>query len=187
MNAKFFLTTSAVLALIAFESIYSTMYGQNKNYLCNNGYKANVQASSLVSYEDFLGALSTSHGYAFKNGIYLGGGTGIGFRPWDIQGEKNRVIIPIFMEAKYSFLKKTFLIPFIDLIAGGAAAFPTQRAGYFIHPSLGVTAWKISIAVGFGIHSMNRSTYGNEEINTMPERSGNKNTAFSISLAYNFR
>ena len=89
MNAKFFLTASAVLALIAFESIYSTMYGQNKNYLCNNGYKANVQASSLVSYEDFLGALSTSHGYAFENGIYLGGGTGIGFRPWDIQGEKN--------------------------------------------------------------------------------------------------
>lgn len=189
MNTKFFLTASAAIALIAMEALCSiTMWGQNRNCLYCRGYKANVQASVLISDGNALGTLSTSHGYSFGNGLYLGGGIGTGFSTRDILNKKNRVMIPVFMEVKYSFLKNSLASPFIDMIAGGAADYSAYGTGYFLQPSAGVDIWKFSISVGLGRYAMNYSTYDGKK-NGAPAIIGSTltDTGISISIAYNFR
>ena len=45
----------------------------NRSYLYNRGYKANIQAAVLFANNSELSSISSSHGYSFGNGLYLGG------------------------------------------------------------------------------------------------------------------
>lgn len=62
-----------------------------------------VFSSSLTSYKRNK-QISTTRGYNFGNGLFLGGGTGISFNKWEMNGVNNRILIPVYADIKYSFL-----------------------------------------------------------------------------------
>lgn len=160
----------------------------SKNYLYNRGYKANLQVSSLFANSSALTSLSTSHGYAFGNGLYVGGGIGLTYSPLSRLNVKRQVIIPVFAEVKYSFLKNSMVSPFIDVIAGGAYNYSSYGTGFLLKPSVGLDLWKFSFSAGLGRYAINYASTG-AEINGHPAIVGEKetNTGVFVSIAYNFK
>ena len=72
---KRFLVSCVIYAIFACNILAQTQ--MNRSYLYNKGYKANIQTSVLFANNSGLSSISSSHGYSFGNGLYLGGGTGI--------------------------------------------------------------------------------------------------------------
>lgn len=160
----------------------------NRNYLYNRGYKANIQASVLFANNSELSSISSSHGYSFGNGLYLGGGTGIVYSPLRKLNVRNQIIIPFFGEIKYSFLKNAIVSPFVDVVAGGAYNYSSYGTGYLLKPSVGLDVWRFSASVGFGRYAINYATVDGRQ-NGEPAIIGDKQTSTGlfISIAYNFR
>ena len=91
INMKRFLVSCVIYALFACNILAQTQ--MNRSYLYNRGYKANIQASVLFANNSELSSISSSHGYSFGNGLYLGGGTGIVYSPIHKLNVKNQIII----------------------------------------------------------------------------------------------
>ena len=158
------------------------------DYIYNKGYKANIQTSVLFANNSGLSSISSSHGYSFGNGLYLGGGTGIVYSPLRKLNVRNQIIIPFFGEIKYSFLKNTIVSPFVDVVAGGAYNYSSYGTGYLLKPSVGLDVWRFSASVGFGRYAINYATVDGRQ-NGEPAIIGDKETSTGlfISIAYNFR
>lgn len=176
------------LVSIALAFIVCSAFAQqaNRNYLYNRGYKVNVQSSALFN-NVTLTSLTSSHGYSFGNGLYVGGGLGATYSPQDNMNIKNQMILEVFAEVKYSFLKNSIVSPFVDLIAGGAANYSSYGTGYFVKPSVGVDIWRFSIAAGVGRYAINYASEG--LVNDAPGIIGwtQPTNGVFVSLAYNFR
>jgi len=160
----------------------------NRNYLYNRGYKADVQASALFEDNHTLTSLTSSHGFAFGNGLYLGGGIGVTYSPINKLNVSHQIIIPIFAEIKYSFLRNSIVSPFVDLIAGGAYNYSSYGTGYVLKPSIGLDVWKFSASVGYGRYPINYATVEGK-LNGKNAIIGDQetNTGIFIAIAYNFR
>lgn len=183
---KRFLVSCVIYAIFACNILAQTQ--MNRSYLYNRGYKANIQASVLFANNSELSSISSSHGYSFGNGLYLGGGTGIVYSPIHKLNVKNQIIIPFFGEIKYSFLKNSIVSPFVDLVAGGAYNYSSYGTGYLLKPSVGLDVWRLSASVGFGRYAINYATVDGRQ-NGEPAIIGDKETSTGlfISIAYNFR
>lgn len=160
----------------------------NRNYLYNRGYKADVQASALFEDNHTLTSLTSSHGFAFGNGLYLGGGIGVTYSPINKLNVSHQIIIPIFAEIKYSFLRNSIVSPFVDLIAGGAYNYSSYGTGYVLKPSIGLDVWKFSASVGYGRYPINYATVEGK-LNGENAIIGDReiNTGIFIAIAYYFR
>ena len=101
-------------------------------------------------------SFSTTHGYNFGNGLFVGGGTGMAFSKWDRNGIKNRITVPVYADIKYSFMNK-LASPFVELKAGGVFDCSAVGIGYMLRPTIGVDVWKFSFNVGIDIQNC---TYG---------------------------
>lgn len=183
---KRFLVSCVIYALFACNILAQTQI--NRSYLYNRGYKANIQASVLFANNSELSSISSSHGYSFGNGLYLGGGTGIVYSPLRKLNVKNQIIIPFFGEIKYSFLKNAIVSPFVDLVAGGAYNYSSYGTGYLLKPSVGLDVWRFSASVGIGRYAINYASVDGRQ-NGEPAIIGDKQTSTGlfISIAYNFR
>lgn len=123
-------------------------YAQSRrSVMYDRGYRADVQIGP-VWYDAVISTVSTSHGYSFGNGLYVGGGIGLYINPVDKGGYSTRYQIPVFAEIKYSFLDRT-VSPFLDLKAGGFYDYTLGGTGYVIRPSIGVDIWRFSISAGW--------------------------------------
>ncbi|MDY6320866.1 MAG: hypothetical protein SPL44_07655 [Bacteroidales bacterium] len=100
----------------------------------------------------------------------------------------HQIIIPIFAEIKYSFLRNSIVSPFVDLIAGGAYNHSSYGTGYVLKPSIGLDVWKFSASVGYGRYPINYATVEGK-LNGKNAIIGDReiNTGIFIAIAYNFR
>ena len=145
----------------------------HKSPMYEKGYRADVQIGPVIDSDYTLYTLSTSHGYSFGNGLYIGGGIGLHITTVDMDGHKTRYQVPVFAEIKYSFLNR-LVSPFVDLKAGGFYDYTLGGAGYMIRPSIGVDIWRFSVSAGW---DHNRFKWQN---------GGLGNPGWHIGVSYNF-
>lgn len=157
----------------------------NLNYLHTKGYKSDVHLAGTLYEGKAVTTLSSSHGYGFGKGLFVGGGVGIIYNPVYANGVKNRIEIPVFAEIKYSFLNKKFS-PFVDLKAGGLYDYSAYGVGYIVKSSIGVDFWKFSLNAGIDWSSATYSTEGLKE--GVPATIGTKHNymEFFVGLSFNF-
>lgn len=175
MKTTIIKSISIVIAMmLAFMYSATSMSAQShKSPMYEKGYRADVQIGPVIYSDYTLYTLSTSHGYSFGNGLYVGGGIGLYITPVEMGGYKTRYQVPIFAEIKYSFLDR-LVSPFVDLKAGGFYDYTLGGTGYVIRPSIGVDIWRFSISAGWD-HNRFRWDIG---------RFGN--SGWHVGVSYNF-
>lgn len=145
---------------------------QTKNYLYYKGYRANVQAGYMFEGHHPTYSLSSSHGYSFGNGLYIGGGSGLFLNTLDY-GEGSRFMIPLFAEVKYSFLNRK-VSPYVDFKAGLLGDLTKKGFGRVINPMIGVDVGRFSLGIGTQYMMCG---YGNISLG---------NSGITLGLSYNF-
>lgn len=116
---------------------------QSINY--RQGYRANIELSALVP---DTWAITSSHGYGFGNGLYLGGGVGFAAEFLPDYKSAPTYLTPLFVDMKYSFVDR-LMTPFINLSTGAYADITNTGIRYFFSPSLGVDIGRFAIKLGY--------------------------------------
>ena len=148
--------TISLIALMM-SVIFCNANAQSKNASYERGYAPNIEVGATVVTDlGTMPSFSTTHGYNFGNGLFVGGGTGMAFSKWDRNGIKNRITVPVYADIKYSFMNK-LASPFVELKAGGVFDCSAVGIGYMLRPTIGVDVWKFSFNVGIDIQNC---TYG---------------------------
>lgn len=145
---------------------------QTKNYLYSKGYKPDIQVGYMFEGNQPTYSLSSSHGYSFGNGLYIGGGTGLFLNTLDY-GEGSRFMIPLFVELKYSFLNRK-VSPYVDFKTGMLGDLTKKGFGRIINPMAGVDIGRMSLGVGAQYMMCG---YGNISLG---------NSGIIVGLSYNF-
>jgi hypothetical protein len=134
-------------------------------YMTNVGYRTCYRADVELAWDSSKHwSISSSHGFSFGNGLYVGGGAGFGAALFKMEQkamsdntENNyqpenswnaSYSVPLFAEVKYSFMR-SFATPFIDLRGGAIADITDSGASLFINPAIGVDIARFSIKVGY--------------------------------------
>lgn len=118
-------------------------------YMTNMGYKRAYRADiELGASLDRKFDITTSHGFSFGNGLYVGGGVGFGaeFTP-NIKAEPT-YLVPVFADIKYSFMK-SLATPFVSMKGGASADITNSGIRTFANPAVGVDIARFSIKVGY--------------------------------------
>ena len=112
--------------------------------LSKEGYMGNVGIT--LSAQGPGCDVTTSHGYSFGNGLWMGGGAGISFS--DYYG---CVYLPVFTEVKYTFASEEKVLPFVGCKIG----YMTDLDEMFslIIPSIGVDVNRCSVFVSYNMIS----------------------------------
>lgn len=111
-------------------------------------YRADIELSYHVNDSWFF---TTSHGYGFGNGLYIGGGSGFGVEYVPDYYAEADCLLPLFADLKYSFLNKA-ASPFLSLKAGGYANVDSEEVKgirLFVNPAIGVEIKRFSIRAGY--------------------------------------
>lgn len=141
----------AILMITISSVLGATSRGSNINY--KRGYIANIDVGgTFIDRLGFRPEIITSHGYSFGNGIYFGGGIGLGIETWEIRNETDRVFIPLFADFKYSFIDR-LISPYVNVKAGAMLDCIGLGIGYMLLPSIGVDIWRFSLSIGYQNYS----------------------------------
>lgn len=110
------------------------------------GYRPDIELSwsSPASW-----GISTSQGYSFGNGLYLGGGTGFAaeFESFEMK-DNPTYLVPVFADIKYSFINST-ATPFVSLKAGSYVDVTNSGLRAYANPAVGLDAGRFSIKFGY--------------------------------------
>ncbi len=136
---KFFMMAIALLGIAT-----ATMAQENKNPHFDKGYHADV---ILLATTDNIFHINTSHGYAFGNGLYVGGGAGFGAE--GIKGEPHYVP-SLFLDARWSMLN-TKISPFVDVKATQYIDLTEGATNYGLTPTIGLDINHFSLGVGYAL------------------------------------
>ena len=163
---KRFLT---IFCAIAFSG--AALSAQNKAddsaYMINVGYSRGYRADIELSWVNkSIWGISSSHGFSFGNGLYVGGGAGFGAEltkdtaartavnlidpEYSYTPESNwnaSYFVPVFADIKYSFTK-TLVTPFVSMKGGMIADITNKGARTFANPAVGLD---IAILIEGGI------------------------------------
>jgi hypothetical protein len=121
----------------------SNYVGTNVNY--REGYRADVELSCIIPH---TWAITSSHGYSFGNGLYLGGGAGFSAEYLPNYKTMPSYIVPLFADLKYSFINR-MASPFVNLRTGASYDITNVGIRYFVAPSIGVDIARFAIKVGY--------------------------------------
>ena len=132
------------------------------------GYRGTVNIGGEISVtkgwpQNSVG-LTTSHGYSFGDGMYLGGGLGFGI---DMGGDY--ASIPVFFDAKYNIVDWK-LSPYVDCRVGMELYVDGGECAFMASPGVGFDYRMMSFRVGYKCKAGN----------------GFKLNAVSLSVAVNF-
>ena len=138
---------------------------QEDRYMTNVGFRTGYRADVELGWDNSkCWNISSSHGYSFGNGLYIGGG--VGFSAALTKADKNtkssntegayqpeskwdaKYYTPMFADVKYSFMR-SFVTPFVDLRGGAIADITDSGASLFINPAIGVDIARFSLKVGY--------------------------------------
>ena len=134
-------------------------------YMTNVGYRTGYRADVELSWNSLkCWNISSSHGFSFGNGLYVGGGVGFGAVLTKMEQNAKSIgsestqqpestwnakyYIPMFADVKYSFMK-SFVTPFVDLRGGAIADITDSGASLFINPAIGVDIARFSLKIGY--------------------------------------
>ena len=121
----------------------SSYVGTNVNY--RKGYRADIELSCIIPH---TWAITSSHGYSFGNGLYVGGGAGFSAEFLPDYNTMSSYIAPVFADLKYSFINK-LASPFVNLRTGASYDITNVGIRYFVAPSIGVDIARFAIKVGY--------------------------------------
>lgn len=125
---------------------------QKPAYMVNVGYNRCYRADVELSWENkSLWGITSSHGFSFGNGLYVGGGAGF----WadmtkneDATGWNHSYLTPVFADIKYSFTK-TLISPFVSMKGGAIADITNEGIRLFANPAVGIDIARFSLKVGY--------------------------------------
>ena len=116
----------------------------------DRGYRADIELS--WAHKSVWG-ITSSHGFSFGNGLYVGGGAGFGAEltkqadtsesSWNAS-----YFVPVFADIKYSFMK-TLASPFVSLRGGAIADITNLGVRTFASPAVGLDIARFSLKVGY--------------------------------------
>ena len=127
---------------------------QRPTYMINVGYNRGYRADIELSWADkSVWGITSSHGFSFGNGLYVGGGAGFGAEltkkaktpesNWNAS-----YFVPVFADIKYSFLN-TLATPFVSLKGGAVADITNKGIRTFANPAVGLDIARFSLKVGY--------------------------------------
>ena len=127
---------------------------QRPAYMINVGYNRGYRADIELSWADkSVWGITSSHGFSFGNGLYVGGGTGFGAEL--IKNTKTpesnwnaSYFAPVFADIKYSFTK-TQVAPFVSMKGGAIADITNKGIRTFANPAVGLDITRFSLKVGY--------------------------------------
>ena len=143
---------------------------QKPAYMVNEGYNRCYRADIELSWANkSVWGITSSHGFSFGNGLYVGGGAGFGAEltknPVATASVADDVIdpehsytpeanwnasyfVPVFADIKYSF-SKTLAAPFVSLKGGAIADITNEGIRTFANPAVGLDIARLSLKVGY--------------------------------------
>ena len=127
---------------------------QKPAYMVNEGYNRCYRADIELSWANkSVWGITSSHGFSFGNGLYVGGGAGFGAEltkhaetpesDWNAS-----YFVPVFADIKYSF-SKTLAAPFVSLKGGAIADITNKGIRTFANPAVGLDIARFSFKVGY--------------------------------------
>lgn len=130
-----------ISAIVAMSAIVGTTYAsaQEKNSWYKKGYSFDVELSTAREFDQNI--FSTSHGYSFGNGLFIGGGAAFEYNVDD-----DKYMTPVFTEARWSILNKT-ISPYIDARVG-YMIIDNHKNSFYFSPTIGLDIWKFSAFIG---------------------------------------
>ena len=140
---KKFLATFALVAAVMGVNAQSETTKDYVNY--ERGYRADIAVSTSVS-EQYT--LSTSHGFSFGNGFYLGGGVGFTAETFLNFEDAPHYLVPVFADAKYTFLNKR-VSPFVSARVGGVFNTEYKMNRMLINPMVGINVRHFTVGLGY--------------------------------------
>ena len=116
----------------------------------DRGYRADIELSWA---NKSVWGISSSHGFSFGNGLYVGGGAGFGaeLTKNTDTSESNwnaSYFVPVFADIKYSFSKR-LAAPFVSLKGGAIADITNKGIRTFANPAVGLDIARFSLKVGY--------------------------------------
>lgn len=168
---KMILTAVAVL----FASVAVSAQG---SHAFEKGYRGNVSVGGNISvtkgWQSHSVELTTSHGYSFGDGMYVGGGIGV-----DVNFSGDYSGIPVFLDTKYNIVDWK-LSPYVDCRMGMEAFVGEDGLAFIASPGIGLDYRRLSLRVGYRCeagraYGDSANTYVFFKINTI-----------SLSAAVNF-
>ena len=127
---------------------------QKPAYMINVGYNRGYRADIELSWANkSVWGITSSHGFSFGNGLYVGGGAGFSAEltksPVTPEADWNAsYFVPIFADIKYSFTK-TLASPFVSLKGGAVADITNKGIRTFANPAVGLDIARFSLKVGY--------------------------------------
>ena len=127
---------------------------QKPAYMINVGYNRGYRADIELSWANkSVWGITSSHGFSFGNGLYVGGGAGFGAEltkntktpetKWNAS-----YFVPVFADIKYSFTK-TQVAPFVSMKGGAIADITNKGIRTFANPAIGLDIARFSMKVGY--------------------------------------
>ena len=136
---KFFTTLALVLGVLSVDA-------QTKDYVdYERGYRADIAVSTSIS-EQYT--LSTSHGFSFGNGLYVGGGVGFTAETFLNFEDAPHYLVPLFADVKYTFLNKR-VSPFVSARVGGFFNTEYKMNRMLINPMVGINVRHFTVGLGY--------------------------------------
>ena len=136
---KFFTTLALVLGVLSVDA-------QTKDYVdYERGYRADIAVSTSIS-EQYT--LSTSHGFSFGNGLYVGGGVGFTAETFLNFEDAPHYLVPLFADVKYTFLNKR-VSPFVSARVGGVFNTEYKMNRMLINPMVGINVRHFTVGLGY--------------------------------------
>lgn len=139
-------------------------------YMVNVGYNRGYRADIELSWANkSLWGITSSHGFSFGNGFYVGGGAGFSAEltknpaatahvaenvvdpEYSYTPESNwnaSFFVPVFADIKYSFTK-TLAAPFVSMKGGAIADITNNGIRLFANPAVGLDIARFSLKVGY--------------------------------------
>ncbi len=141
---------------------------QRPAYMVNVGYNRGYRADIELSWaNESVWGITSSHGFSFGNGLYVGGGAGFGAEltknttarvsddvidpEYSYTPDSNwnaSYFVPVFADIKYSFTK-TLASPFVSLRGGAIADITNVGVRTFASPAVGLDIARFSLKVGY--------------------------------------
>ena len=119
---------------------------QSKDYVdYERGYRADIAVSTSIS-EQYT--LSTSHGFSFGNGLYVGGGVGFTAETFLNFEDAPHYLVPLFADVKYTFLNKR-VSPFVSARVGGVFNTEYKMNRMLINPMVGINVRHFTVGLGY--------------------------------------
>lgn len=134
------------LVIIVKEKRYAEKI-QRGPYMVNTGYNRGYRADIELTWANkSIWGITSSHGFSFGNGLYVGGGAGFGAEL--TQNQNASYFAPAFADIKYSFTK-TLASPFVSMKGGVIADITNKGVRTFANPAVGLDIARFSLEVGY--------------------------------------